>query len=125
MEISAFKHRIVSMSMIAVLAMGWSLALGVLGLWLLFGDQSGTLAGTLAGSISWTKASSESVRINGGIVALIGSQIVFLLCIADRVYPRAHPMMTRTIEMALGAIFFVSACVLGGSALIAGSTLIG
>ena len=114
MEISAFKHRFVSMSMIAVLALGWSLALGVLGLWLLFGGQSGDQSG----AISWARASSASVRISGGFVALIGSQIVFLLCIADRVYPRAHPRMTRTIEMALGTIFFISACVLGGSALI-------
>lgn len=100
--------------MVVILALGWSMALGVFGLWLLFGNE----AGISAGAAAWTGGSSASVRVSGGIVSLIGSQVVFLLCIADRVYPRAHPRMTRTIELVLGAIFLVGACVLGGAAMI-------
>jgi len=79
--------------------------MGVFGLWLIFEPHAGVL-------------SSASVRVSGGLAVVFGAQVVFLMCIADRVFSRAHLKLTRSIEGLLGAIFFVCSCVLAVSAIV-------
>lgn len=55
---------------------------------------------------------SPVVAISGGIAAVCGAQLVFLFCIADRVFLNAKRTMTRSIEGGLGAIFLGATIVL-------------
>ena len=95
--------RWLSVALIVVTALPWSLALGVLGVWLIDQHAEGLIAGPTA-------------SLSSGIAAICASQIVFLMCIADRVFPRTHKSISRTLEGGLGLIFIVSACVLAVSA---------
>ncbi len=79
--------------------------MGVFGLWLIFEPHAGAL-------------SSLGVRISGGLAVLSGAQVVFLMCIADRVFSQAHLKLTRSVEGVLGAIFFVCLCVLAVSGIV-------
>lgn len=82
------------------------MSLGVMGLWLIDEAHNGMLG-------SWW------VSMSAGIVALAGAQIVFLICIADRIFPRTHQTLSRTIEGGLGAIF------LGAGGVLAVSSILG
>src|SRR5690606_4343824 len=95
--------RWLSVALIVLTALPWSLALGVLGVWLIARFDEGLIGGSMT-------------SLSSGIAAICASQIVFLMCIADRVFPRAHWMISRTLEGGLGLIFVVSACVLAVSA---------
>ena len=105
MEILARRQRVLSLSVIVVTGLCWSVAMGVFGFWLIFEPQAVVL-------------SSMGIRYGGGLAVLCGAQVVFLMCIADRVFSRAHLKLTRTIEVVLGAIFFVCSCVLAVSAVL-------
>jgi len=76
-----------------------------MGLWLIRQEHEGVL-------------SSKPIAISAGVAALAAGQLVFLMCIADRVFPRAHQMISRGIEAALAAIFLGSSSVLAVSALL-------
>ena len=91
-------QRTLSLALIVLSALPWSLSLGVFGLWLIFGEHDGGLG-------------EPAVRMSSGIAALCAGQIVFLLCIADRVFPRTHRVISRTLEGGLGAIFLGSVVV--------------
>ena len=88
-----------SLSLIVLASLPWSLTLGVLGVWMLDHRQDGMFE-------------SSAIATSGGVAALCGAQLVFLFCIADRVFPKANQIMTRAIEGGLGAIFLGSTLVL-------------
>jgi len=95
-------RRWVSLTLVMVTALPWSLSLGVMGLWLIAEPHTGTLA-------------RPGIGGSAGVAALCGAQIVFLMCIADRVFPRAHRLISRTLEGILAMIFLGSAGVLAGA----------
>lgn len=93
------RRRWVSLSLVTLFALPWSMALGVLGMWLLGTDHRGVLADPWMG-------------VSAGVAALCAAQLVFLLCVADRVFPAAHALLTTTLESALATTFLLSASVL-------------
>ena len=86
--------------MVVAAALPWSVSLGILGLWLVLTQHT---SGILA---------SPSVAVPAGICALAAGQLVFLMCIADRVFPKAPAAMVRTVESGLGAILLGGTIVL-------------
>lgn len=76
-----------------------------MGLWLIGQDHEGIL-------------SAKPIAISAGVAALTAGQLVFLMCIADRVFPRAHQTISRGIEGSLAAIFLGSSSVLAITALL-------
>ena len=98
-------RRWVSLALVMATALPWSLSLGVMGLWLIAEPHAGMLARPVIG-------------LSAGIAALCGAQIVFLMCIADRVFPRTHRLISRTLEGMLATIFLGSAGVLVGASAI-------
>ena len=87
-----------SLALLTLGAIPWSLSMSVLGMWILFSDHPGTLL------------SDPRCSIPAGVCALAGGQGVFLMCFADRVFPKADALMTRTIEGGLGMCFFLGGC---------------
>jgi hypothetical protein len=96
---------VLSLALVYLTASAWSISLGVLGLWLIVEDHQGVLA-------------DRWLSLSAGMAALSGAQIVFLLCIADRVFPRANKIVSGTLEGGLGAIFLGSVVVLALSAIV-------
>jgi len=96
-------HRVLSVALVMLTALPWSLALGVLGLWMIAEPQAVFVGGGRA---------MTTVSISAGIAAICAAQVIFLLCIADRVFPGANQRMVRVIEGGLGVIFLCSAGVL-------------
>lgn len=99
-----FSGRWLSVSLIVLTALPWSLALGVTGVWLIARFDQGLIGGAMT-------------TLSSGVAALSASQIVFLMCIADRLFPQAHKALSRTVEGGLGLIFLISVCVLALSAM--------
>lgn len=98
--------RWLSLTLLCLLAGAWSLAMGVLGMWLLFEPQGGVL-----GSV-WVSGSA-------GLLALGAAQVVFLLCVLDRVFPAPHGWVRGTIYSGNMLILGVAALVLIPASLIA------
>lgn len=97
--------RWMSMTLVILSALPWGLSLGVMGVWLIAHEHHGIL-------------SSRSLSLSAGIAALCAGQLVFLMCIADRVFPRAHRVLSRGIESVLAAIFLSASGVLAVSAVL-------
>ncbi len=100
------------LSLVALMGAGlvWSVSLGVMGLWMIYEDHQGAL-------------SSGMVSVSAGVAALCAGQIVFLMCIADRLFPNAHRFLVRGLEGVLGAIFFVSILVLAVGSIMSASAI--
>ena len=81
--------------LIMFFAGAWSIALGVLGLWLLFEPHSGLFGRSI-------------IAISAGLGAICAAQLVFFDCIAIRLFPRPHPTIS-------GLTRGVNAVTLGGS----------
>ncbi len=101
------RGRWLSLSLVTLFAAPWSVALGVLGLWLLGKGHGGALGDPWIG-------------VSAGIAALAAGQLVFLLCVAERVFPAAHALLTRLAPLALAATFLVSMGVLAVASLTRG-----
>ncbi len=93
-------RRWISMTMVVATALPWSVALGILGLWILF-DSHGL--GVL---------SNRGIAVPVGLCSLAGAQLVFLMCIADRVFPRVPVSLNRSVESVFGAILVIMTIVL-------------
>ncbi len=93
------KQRWLSIALLIFAAGLWSLALGVLGVWFIAEDHSGLLASPW---ISWS----------AGIAALCAGQLVFLACVADRVFPSVHSRVRSVAQMGNVVILIGSAGVL-------------
>jgi len=105
MSRTMIRDRWLSLSLVIASALPWSLSLGVMGVWLIAEDHGGVLG-------------HRSISLSAGIALLCSAQIVFLLCIADRVFGRAHRIVSRTIEGGLSAIFLGSIIVLAWSSVL-------
>lgn len=100
-------RRWVSLSLLSLCVVPWCWTMGVLGVWLLAHDHRGVLADPyLSGS--------------AGLASLSASQLVFLLCVAERVFPRADARLARGAPSVMGAIFLLSVLVLALAALTRG-----
>ncbi len=98
-------QRWMSLGLVIAMALPWSVSLGVLGLWILLGEHT---MGML---------SKPMVSGSAGICALAAGQLVFLMCIADRVFLRVPAALARSVELGLGAILFVGTVVLSVAAI--------
>jgi len=93
------------MALVIATSLPWSLSLGVMGLWMMDQPQRGMFGNPL-------------ISMSAGIASLCGAQIVFLLCIADRIFPRTPRVIARTLEGGLGVIFLGAVGVLAAGAIV-------
>ncbi len=104
------KRRLVSLGLLLLAALPWSVALAVVGLFVLLSPPA---EGIL--SSAW---------VSGGVgcAALAGAHMVFFVCVSDRFFPRADRRLTVPAE-ALMALCFVGGLVVasGGMLLDGGS----
>lgn len=87
--------RKLSMSLVVALGVVWSLLLAFGGAW---------LAGN--GHAVWGASLAQITRI-GGLVGVLAGMVVFLVCVADRVFPRASRKVTLAAEVPLCVMLFV------------------
>ena len=80
-------RRIVSLGLVLLAALPWSAALTVVGLW------------------AWFSPARPGVALGVGCAAFAGGQLVFLACVADRVFPRATRRMTVPVEGLMALVF--------------------
>lgn len=74
----------------------WSLALSVVGLWLLLSTPA-----VLPGLVP--------VCTSAGLAALAGGQVLFMTMVADRYFPKAHPHLVATLEILAAGLFLSGA----------------
>lgn len=98
--------RRVSLSMVIALATAWAAGWMVLGLWLIVASPAMLHSGM--GSVSIPAA----LRWSGGFTAICAGQLVFLLLVADRVFPRASRRVVWPVELTVSAGLFVGLAVL-------------
>lgn len=70
----------------------WSLALSIVGLWLLLcppQDMPGL----------------GPVCTSAGLAALAGGQVLFMTMVADRHFPKAHPRLVAALEIIAAGLF--------------------
>lgn len=89
-------RRIMSLGVLLAVAVPWALALSVLGLWLIFSSGGGALGGVF---------SDRRVVVGVGISSLACGQLVFMLCVCDRVFPRASRRLVMLGEGSAGLVF--------------------
>lgn len=80
--------------------------MGGLGLWLIFGMHKGVLA-------------SQWVSVSSGLIALCAAQLIFMMCVADRMFPMPHHWVRVSIQSGNSLILVVSTIVLIPSAILA------
>lgn len=86
-------RRIVSLGLVLLAALPWSAALTVVGLWAWFSPApDGPMA-------------RPGVAAGVGFAAFAGGQLVFLACVADRLFPRAARRMTVPVEGLMALVF--------------------
>lgn len=93
------RQRWLSIALLILAAGPWSLALGVLGVWFIAEPHTGFF-------------SSPWVSWSAGIVALCAGQLVFLNCVADRVFPSVHTRVRSVAQIGNVVILIGSAGVL-------------
>jgi len=81
--------------------LAWALSMGLVGLWVLAGGAT-------------------PVRAGLGAALLSGGQLVFLIMVADRAFPDAPRVFTRTVLGVLAGVCALS-CVAAAGALVSGS----
>lgn len=86
-------RRLVSLGLVLLAALPWSVALTAVGLrvWL-----SPGLTGILA--VPWVSAGVGAAAFGAG-------QLVFMMCVSDRVFPRADRRVTAPVEGAMAMVF--------------------
>jgi len=89
------RRRWVSLLLLTLCAGTWCITIGVLGLWLMGEPHRGVF-------------SHRVVSICAGIACLCGAQLIFLECVADRVFPNPHAWIRSLLRGA-------NALTLGGS----------
>ncbi len=99
-------RRWLSLALLTLIAGAWSVSLGVLGVWLIAESHSGILR-------------SGWVSTSAGLAALCAAQLVFLLCVVDRVFPHPHGHVRVWIQSGNTMILACSAIVLIPAALLA------
>lgn len=105
------KRRWFSLGLVLLAALPWSVALTVLGLWAMFTPpEAGPLARGLFG-------------MGVGLAAFGGGQLVFMVCISDRVFPRADRRITVPAECGMAVVFLAGLLAASGGILIDGGTL--
>ena len=74
----------------------WSLALSVVGLWLLLSTPA-----EMRGLVP--------VSTSAGLAALAGGQVLFMTMVADRYFPKAHPRVVAALEIVAAGLFLAGA----------------
>jgi len=86
--------------LLVVLAAGlWSVAMGVLGLWLMLEPHSGLLG-------------HPRISISSGLIALSAAQLVYLECVSHRLFPRPYPLIRQLSRYSNVVTLGISLCVL-------------
>ena len=78
----------------------WSLAMSVVGLWLLVCRPS-----EMPGLVP--------VSTSAGLAALAGGQVLFMTMVADRYFPKAHPRLVAAFEIVTAGLFVAGAAAFG------------
>ncbi len=89
-------RRMMSLGVLSLVTVPWALAMSVLGLWLISPEGSAVLPGVLA---------EPAVSGFSGVSALACGQLVFMVCVCDRVFPRASRRLVILIEGLTGLVF--------------------
>lgn len=98
-------RRMMSLGLVLLAAVPWSMALTIAGLWTLFSRRA---VGPL---------SDPLVAAGVGCSAVACGQLVFMLCVSDRVFSRAARRMTVPAEAAMALVFLSGLMVSGVAAL--------
>jgi uncharacterized membrane protein len=101
-------RRWVSLGLVLLAAVPWSMALTVVGLWAAFSRPSRGLL------------SDPVTALAVGCSAVACGQLVFMVCVSDRVFPRATRRITVPAEAAMAIVFIAGLMVGCGSVLIRG-----
>ena len=99
-------QRWLSLGLLTIVGGAWSVSLGVLGVWLIAETHMGIL-------------SSGWVSTSAGLASLCAAQLVFLMCVVDRVFPAPHGVVRALIQSGNTMILACSAIVLIPAALLA------
>ncbi len=83
------------MSLVVALGVTWSLLLALGGAW---------LAGN--GHAVWGASLAQITRV-GGAVGVMAGALVFLVCVADRVFPRTNRAVMLATEVPLCIMLFI------------------
>ncbi|GAB4383073.1 MAG: hypothetical protein Kow0022_01980 [Phycisphaerales bacterium] len=88
------RPRIAQLAFIILLA-AWSILLVLWGLW-----------SVLVGSVRWPGFSAELTT--AGVASIAAGHVVFLACVADRIFPRANRSVVLWMEILSCAVFFIA-----------------
>ena len=88
-------RRMVTLGFVLLLAIPWSAAMTILGLWLMFDTPHVRLL------------SSPGVGAGVGLASLACGQLVFMVCVCDRVFPRASKRLIVPAEAMAAGVFAV------------------
>lgn len=88
-------RRMLSLGLVLIAALPWSVALTALGLRAMLATPG---AGPFSGGWFGTGA---------GLAAFGAGQLVFMVCVSDRVFPRADRRLTASAECAMAVLFVV------------------
>ena len=86
-------RRMLSLGLVLLAALPWSVALTALGLAVLFSSPG-----------SWPLA-GRWFGLGAGLAAVGAGQLVFMVCVSDRVFPRADRRITAPAECAMAVLF--------------------
>lgn len=89
-------RRMMSLGVLLLVTLPWALSLSVLGLWLMRPAGSVGLPGVLG---------DPDVAMGVGLSSFASGQIVFLMCVCDRVFPRASRRLVVACEGFAGLVF--------------------
>lgn len=103
-------RRMVSLAFVLLAAVPWSAALTVLGMWLLVSDHA----------VGPLRTGWQSVGV--GLSAVACGQLVFMLCVCDRVFPRVSRYLSVPAEVSMGLGFVGGLAVAGLSVLSQGGS---
>ncbi|MEM9372369.1 MAG: hypothetical protein AAGA55_01880 [Planctomycetota bacterium] len=89
-------RRLMSLGVLSAVTVPWALAMSVLGLWLIAPGSAVRAPGILG-----------DARVAGalGCSAFACGQVVFMVCVCDRVFPRASRRLTALCEGSAGVVF--------------------
>jgi hypothetical protein len=102
-------RRIMSLGVVLLVTVPWALAMSVLGLWVMFAGGEDAMGGVFA---------DRRVAIGVGASALACGQLVFMVCVCDRVFPRASRRVVMVGEASAGCVFLAALLGVGVLALV-------
>jgi hypothetical protein len=98
-------RRMVTLGFVLLLAVPWSAAMTVLGLWIIFDTPPVRML------------SDPGVALGVGLASVSCGQLVFMVCVCDRVFPRAAKRLVVPAEAISAGVFALGLLASGAMAL--------